>query len=185
MQIAKKHTMNGNARVRERSREGEGERERETYIHIYIHIWGLTMCPTFWHTRVVFPLRATSSGIHNSILVLQQTDRERERGRESEQERSTELLRLHTRDKDSSRTSTRAKRRSQSRFGAQGRLLQRHGWRWKRTLAETSLFSCSWIVKGLGRVTYNTVRKVAKTEQSVLSSSDRHNQNLVWPTDTD
>lgn len=83
MQIAKKHTMNGNARVRERSREGEGERERETHIHIYIHIWGLTMCPTFWHTRHVSPTRHFKRHPQQHPRITTNRQRERERASRS------------------------------------------------------------------------------------------------------
>lgn len=85
--MAKKHTMNGNARAGERSRE----RGRETYIHI----WGLTMCPTFWHTRDVSPTRhyERHPQQHPRITTNRQKEREgegeSERGRE--QERSAEL----------------------------------------------------------------------------------------------
>lgn len=167
---------------RESDPEREGERERGTYIHI----WGLTMCPTFWHTRDVSPTRhyERHPQQHPRITTNRQKEREGERERES---RSAVLSwaaplahegqRQHSHEHESKKEKPTQQSRRTGADAAEARLA-RHGthWRRTRTLAETSLFSCSWIVKGLGRVTY-TVRKVAKTEQSVLSSSDWHNQN--------
>lgn len=73
----------------ERESDPERERERGTYIHI----WGLTMCPTFWHTRDVSPTRHYERHPQQHPRIT--TNRQKERGRESErgreQERSAEL----------------------------------------------------------------------------------------------
>lgn len=65
-------------------RESDPEREGERHTYIY----GESQCVLLSGIRGMFPLRASTSGIHNSILALQQTDKKRERERERERERA-------------------------------------------------------------------------------------------------
>lgn len=178
--------MNGNARAGERSRERGREKERD--VHTYMGTHNVSYFLAYAGCFPYAPLRAASTTA--SSHYNKQTKREsgRERAREGESRSAVlswaaplahegQRQHSHEHEHESKKEKPTQQSRRTGADAAEARLA-RHGthWRRTRTLAETSLFSCSWIVKGLGRVTY-TVRKVAKTEQSVLSSSDRHNQN--------